>query len=328
MAEAELAKDNRPIAYIEGHRPVYRASACGGCIRALVAARIGFDSIEPPEFVTAAAAHGEALEPMIVERLSRKGMQIHSRQREVEIEAPAWVIRGHIDGIANIEGAGEHVLEVKTMSRRRYGLWRGHGLAAFPRYSAQVAVYHYALQLPILYAVVNRDTGEMDVVRLLQPPVPFESVRAKLNLAEVWARKGKLPDCDYPRGSMERRVCPYAYLCDSAEAKEEAEEASQETGTVIEWDTLAIREWARRYLEAREAEVAAAALKDEARERLASLLGGEGKAEVPGYRVSLQKRARKGFDTAALEKAFGSALDPYRTVTEYLALTVTPTKGR
>jgi hypothetical protein len=324
MAEPEpLAKDDRPIAYVEGHRPVYRASACGGCLRALVAARLGFDPVEPPEFLATAAREGERLESFIVEDLERDGWRVSGRQEPIEVEFPAFVIRGHIDGVAEREDAGPRLLEVKTMSRRRFEQWRRHGFAAFPRYAAQASVYHHAMGLPLLYAVRNRDTGETDVRLLPSPPLPFDQVKRKLLEAEVWARKGRMPSCDYQPGSMERRVCPYAYLCDGGDAKEEAKAA----GVILDWNLLAIREWARRYVAAREQEMAAAALKDEAREQIVHLLGGEAKVDALGYKVSLTKRVRRGLDTARLEADFGQALDPYRTTTEYTALTVTPPKA-
>ena len=319
---AEPAKDEHPIAYIEAGKPVYRASACGGCIRALVAARLGFDPVEAPEFLARAAEAGSALENVMIEELQASRISVHSRQKEIEIEAPAWVIRGHIDGIAETE-QGPHVAEFKTMSGRRFATWKRHGFAAFPRYAAQLSAYHHALNLPILFMAMNRDSGETDMLRLPTPPIPFAEVRQKLNTAEVWARKGRLPACDYERGSIERRVCPYAYLCGGEDAKEE----QRASGVTIQWDEVAVREWAKRYVAAREQEMAAAALKDEARATLLDLVGVGRKVQALGYTVSVVVRERHGYDTKRLEADFGEKLAPYRTSTEYTAVTVQPPKG-
>lgn len=314
-----LANDSRPIAYLDAGRPVYRASACGGCLRSLVASRLGFTPVEAPEFMSRAAVEGSRHEPWVIEDLRNLGWEVDSRQEEVEVEAPAFVIRGHIDGTAAKVGE-RRVLEVKTMSGRRYSDYLRHGLAKFPRYSAQVAVYHHAKGLPILYAVKNRDSGALDVRALPEPPVEFEEVRRRLLLAEVHARKGALPSCDYEPKSFERRICPFSYLCDGGDSKEEA----AVEGRVLDWDRLSLREWAKRYLDAKAQEDAASALKDKAREEIANRLTAAGvpKASVDGYSVSLSTRTRKWIDTARLEADFGKTLDPYRTETTYGALTV------
>lgn len=314
-----LPSDDRPVAYLDAGRPVYRASACGGCLRALVASRLGFSPVEVPEFMSRAAVEGSRHEPWVVEDLGAQGWVVDGRQEEVEIESAAFAIRGHIDGTAAKDGTN-HLLEIKTMSGRRYADYLRHGVGHFPRYAAQIAVYHEAKKLPILYAVKNRDSGALDLRVLPEPPVSYEDIRRRLLLAEVHARKGQLPACDYAPRSFERRICPFSFLCDGADAREEA--ASE--GRVLDWATLSLKEWAKRYLDAKAQEDAAKALKEKAREELTGRLteAGVSKAAAGEYSVALSTRTRKGLDTAKLEADFGPKLDPYRTETTYGALTV------
>lgn len=204
--------DERRLVYVKNGRAVYRASAVGACLRALTAARLGYEPGEKPEYLLLAAREGKRHEEWIVEELIEEGWRIARRQEEVAVRLPAFDIVGHIDGVAAWGGDGLrrwHLLEIKTMSRFQYAAFVRQGFSAFLGYAAQVAVYHRALGgPPILYVVKCRDTGETRKIRMPEPPMPFEQVYDRLLEVEVLARQGELadvvPGC---------RPCEYSYLC-------------------------------------------------------------------------------------------------------------------
>jgi hypothetical protein len=304
------------------YRPIYRASSCGGCMRALVAARLGFDPVEPPEFLARAAEAGSSWEERAVEWIESKVGQVSHRQEELVLRTPAYVLTGHIDGIA-----GNCLVEIKSVGKSRWELWRKErSVSAFPRYARQVAAYWrmwHESGRPrldgVIFVVASRETGEIDTEAMPEVDgwpeglVRWEDVHRRLLDAEVWARKGRLPDCD-DDGYMAWRTCPYQYLCRAYEPRGSA---------VVDVDAWRLREWARRYVEARQREEEARALKEEARNKLVGIVGVGNRAEAMGYRVSVSVAKRRGIDLERLERDFGDALAPYRTETEYVQVRVT-----
>jgi hypothetical protein len=311
--------DDRPAAYLDVDRqvPIYRASGSGGCVRALCAARMGFEPVGKAEVLARAASAGQALESQVIGLLQSQGWMIDSRQQEFEIVLPALVIRGHVDGLARrlADGRAEtYLLEIKTMGPTRWETYRRHGLTPehFPDYCAQVACYAEHFRLPVLYAVVLRGDGadgpavrDMDVRVYPQPPVPFEEVRRHLLSAELAARKGRLPDCD----RRDQFFCPFRYLCQQP--------PQTAAGVLVDLQAKRLAEWARRYLAAREARDAAETAREQAAEELRGLLerAGVQKAAAHGYTAQVVTSTRRGLDLRRLEADFGPRLDPYRTET-------------
>src|SRR5690606_24133379 len=119
---AESARDDRPIVYTEGHRRVYRASALGSCLRALVAAGLGMTPSEPHEVMMRAAEFGTRHDAGILEWLQRhKGFRIVEQQVPVELVVGSrYVLRGHVDAIAEVMlyniDMTRAIVEIKTAS--------------------------------------------------------------------------------------------------------------------------------------------------------------------------------------------------------------------
>ncbi|MGC9030085.1 MAG: hypothetical protein ACP5LD_10485 [Desulfomonilaceae bacterium] len=213
-----MSEVEHPIFYFDGERPVYRASAVGQCLRALTAARIGYEPLAQTDFLALAAKEGKRHEEWIIGEMTAEGWTITRRQETINIRLPAFDIRGHIDGVAvwrSGENAAKYLLEIKTMSRFRFSTFKRQGFAAFPEYAAQVTVYHKAIQLPILYMVKCRDTGEIDRYELPKPPKTFEEVYDRLLTVEILGRKGRLADPPNDCQPFDRNNCPYRYLCES-----------------------------------------------------------------------------------------------------------------
>ena len=227
-----LPADNRPMAYLEDGVPIYRASAAGACIRALVAARMGMSRGSRPDVVTDAAEAGHMLEPVILGMLKDREWAVEGRQDEFTLRLPALSIRGHIDGRARpvqklsrdtrVLGP-EHIVEIKTMGPSVFPKYTKHGLIPerFWGYCAQIACYHEAYHLPVVYVAAQREMEfdgfgrlttakitAMDVRVYERPPLEFEVVKRRYMTAELWARKGLLPGCD-----KDDFFCGYRWLC-------------------------------------------------------------------------------------------------------------------
>jgi hypothetical protein len=199
--------DERPIVYLEAGRPVYRASASGYCRRMLGAARLGYVPKPDSEYLLLAAREGQRHEEWIVEDLVREGWQVFQRQKEIEVDLGALVVRGHVDGVAARGKRELYVLEIKTMSRWMFGQLRREGISY--KHRCQMAVYSRALGLPALYVVKCRDTGETE--RYVVNDLDFREVEERLLEVELAALKDRLPkpDDDLCFGGR----CQYDFLC-------------------------------------------------------------------------------------------------------------------
>ncbi|MEM3646836.1 MAG: hypothetical protein QW334_01640 [Thermofilum sp.] len=203
---------DRPPVYLRDGKPVYRASATGYCLRLLTAARQGYEPLEKDRMLELAAREGRRHEEWIIEDLEEQGWRITDRGKSVVLHFPAFDIEGHIDGIARW-GEREYLLEVKSMSRFQFRAFLRQGFSSFPEYTSQIATYHRVIDLPILFAVKCRDTGEIRSIELEVPPRPFSWVYDRLLTCELLSRKGRLagPECD---GGYRLASCRYRYLCE------------------------------------------------------------------------------------------------------------------
>lgn len=234
----------RPAMPAEDIRPVYHMSSVGGCPRAVVAQRLGYDVVEPPEFMQTAAKEGIRHEAFVAEDLEQLGWRVSKAvfcaecQRSgihIEINFPPFKLVGHMDRTASStflshdeHDEREHLVEIKSLGRFRAekllkALSSSRFREEFPEYAMQVSCYHYASNLPILYAVKNRDTGRLET---LQIPALFnlEEIADHVLELEILARKEILPACKYTQGDFERTFCPVRYLCAGADVEREESE--------------------------------------------------------------------------------------------------------
>lgn len=319
--------DDRPSVYLEGDKVVYRASALGGCFRALVAGRMGYEPLAHSEDTLRRMAEGNLHEGPVLAKLAEAGWLIHARQMELDIPVGRRIIvRCHVDGIAHapdhpathalVSTIGEEVpdgcraaVEVKSMGKDPYKKWlsAGSGAAAlesFPDYAWQASVEMAATGLPLLYAVKCRDSGALDVRLIERAPFTMAQVKARVAKVEAAAARGELSDCE---ASLYSWSCPFRYLHDPT-AKEPLEVA-----TDPELDALAAT-----YDKARAMVKVAEAMKAEARDRLVAALGARAGAKVvtPAWSVgvSITNRTVKDFDGLA-RVAEAAGIDPSPFVT-------------
>lgn len=213
---------NDPIAFFDDNgTAVFRASAIGMCEGALVRSLRGLEGAEPPEAMQRRFQDGHLHEPAIIAYLITSGWQVlqDKGQEAVRVSvADNIIIQGHVDGIAIRDGK-HYVVECKSMSDAMYKKWMNQGFDAFPKYAMQISVYMTALQLPALYAVKNKDNGEIDVRIIEKPPYLVAKLKAKAIRVVRTSATANTPACpkpyDYP--------CPFYAYHDAPEKAEPVE---------------------------------------------------------------------------------------------------------
>lgn len=203
----------------------YRASALGGCFRALWAARNGFEPKDPPDAMQAIFDRGHEIEDIVLARMESDGWTIYDRQKEVIVPVPGTdppcFIVGHIDAHGQPpEGLNatdpeahlfEHVVEVKGFGRSYMDQYRQHGLNGFPTYKIQAGAY--AIGSPcadIAFSVYDKESDSYSV-QFIENEVPEWQLHALVLAVEEMTRKQEIPSCTnvYP--------CPYYYMHDAKE---------------------------------------------------------------------------------------------------------------
>lgn len=317
--------DNRPIVYVEGDVLVFRASAIGRPLRCLTLAAIGEEPRPSPEYLLAAAEAGNEAEITVKQMLVDMGYRLDADEDQYEVEhsevvqladRKLWVkVRGHLDSLSCVSPTtGEdRMLEVKSMSQNVWDSWKLHRFHAFPEYAHQLSVYMHATGKRALYAVINRDTGELELIEIDTPPIEIDAIANKMRIVAILAESEQLPDCEGAKYE-----CAYAWRCNRKRKEVEIESA--------------LARLVRDYLEvdARRKEI------DAERERLRSLIAkqveGVDKAQVPGATVSWRKPSRR-LNTkavAATLEQFGSDIELFYEVpaNEKDSLVITPSKAK
>ncbi len=216
--------DDRASSYQEGNVSVYRASAIGDCLTALVASSLGYDPARSPfseKVMSNAAKEGNLHEQAIIDTLvDEHGWRIDSSQGVIEFQViPRVIIRGHIDGKCRPKGKRlPRLLEAKTMSRDRFRKWMSLGDNAterlltdeFESYAWQVSAYMHQLNMPAMYVVKNRDSGILDISEIARPLIPMADIEQKIIEAEMWRRREELPPCMASSG--DKFFCSFPYL--------------------------------------------------------------------------------------------------------------------
>ena len=254
----DVGVDDRPICYWEDNvdtgkrKLVIRASAVGSCTRALVAAALGYEEQRykrAEEIMSTAATEGNLHEGSIIDRLEELGYKTLNIREQAFTETqviPLVVIRGHIDSWAingpGLEAHDEAVVEAKTMSVARYKDWELHGFDKFEKYAWQLSAYmwHYikkfdeqGTDIKALYAVKNRNTGELWTGVIPNPPIAWERLRGKATDVLKWVLKGELPPCDPGVDSGEKYFCPFVMLHDEEIAPDEDVMLTNSVGMIV-----------------------------------------------------------------------------------------------
>lgn len=322
MSAVDHVSDSRPSAYEENGVAVYRASAVGGCIKALTAARLGYTPIAPNEKSERVMNEGNIHEPHILSSLEREhGWVIGRRQDELELPVGTGIIiRCHPDGVITTSERADHlgrVVEAKAMGKDVFAKWLKHGWESNRRYAYQMSIEMHCLNMPGVFAVKNRDNGEIHTTFVDQAPFSLAEVKARVAKVEAAAREAVLPQCD-----------PQSWLCDFFYLHDQPVEGGGEGGgggdEVVENDE-AVDALAALLFKARLEKKQAEAMEKEARERLMLNLGEREKVATNFWKVAVSTSKRASLDMEQLKKDVDVAA--YQKVSEVVQVRVTPQGG-
>ena len=317
--------DDRSIVYVEDGIPIYRASSLGSPLRCLAAARAGNTPLEPPEYLVKAAKAGDEHEVIVKRLLAEEGWIIDDEQGYVETKvdltgivdtAEYAMIRGHLDAVAihHIDDPmDDRMLEVKSMSTNVFDKWTRHRFDAFPTYAAQLTLYMDAVKKPALYAVICRDTQELELIPYDTPPMEPEFLYNKVRSVEALNASGAMPPC-----SGSQYTCAYDYLCD----KRDISVADLSTYG----DDVALAKAVTTYDELRVRETELKVLKADARDDIIAAMAGRNKADVGMQRVTYQSSERKTLSVKRLRAHLGDELDGFYDKSKTTTLRVSKIK--
>lgn len=224
--------DKRPDRYLENGRVVWRASAIGACVRALVAEQIGMTPEPVPQWMLEKWAEGVAGEPVVLGMLKDRwrivgegeGWHLVWDDGQVLVEMPVGekvIVRGHCDGVGTkyINGDGRRrVLEVKCVSR---GFAEDIRRTLPPRYMWQCSVYGRGLGMDVVLVLgVKDDDGRVVSVEEIDAEiVGAAAVKLRVIGLEQCIEEGVLPPCSY-----RQYPCPFPELCEDIGVPEPTEE--------------------------------------------------------------------------------------------------------
>lgn len=218
-------QDNRPAVYLEGNTVVYRASALGGCQRALWAARNAMDRLPIPDVVKRGMDEGTALEPTILNLLYDKydwtfadgGKQYIVEMVVGEYNGLTLMVRGKVDDIGcpaipNLPNSQQNhrPIDVKAFTNDDVEKYRKHGFAAFPRYGIQQSIYCIGYEADMFYMpIFNKGTWQIEEFSLApqRPPYTRADIAERVLAVEIAFATGNMPEscpADY--------ACQYPYL--------------------------------------------------------------------------------------------------------------------
>lgn len=288
--------DNRPNIYEDDGMWVYRASSLGNCVKALVAARLGYEAFPHPDWLLKKFEEGNAAEPVLIDRFLSyhpgkwwmldpnnefayedypyvKHADVHDDQFTCQIPVGnTAVIRGHMDGIATNDNGDLYVVECKAFAASYWDKYMKQGIEAFPYYATQLSLYMHATGLPGMFVIGHKnadgimdDGCEVHVDMFLDPPLGLGSIKARVAKIERIATTGELPACD-----QNQYPCQFVYLHDDDTEEED----------VLEVSDVDLDRFADLYEKACEMEKDAKRMKDEAKAGIQAtfdLLGRKGK---------------------------------------------------
>lgn len=241
----------------EDERRTYRASSIGGCITALAAVAQGIEPAEMPESLQPALQAGIDNEPAILALLKEEcgvraatyielaalkeegviaGYNPEQGQVQVRLKVgKGAMVTAHPDliGVSVIfNGSKFCVVEAKAFGEGYWADWQRDGLNAFPGYQWQVSAQMHCTGLPGLFVVGHKSaaTGlvdEIEVLELVEAPIPLAQFKMKVMRADKYAAKGEVPDCTEPRWP-----CPVYFLPQHPDKPETQEVVDAELGSL------------------------------------------------------------------------------------------------
>lgn len=275
--------DNRRTMYFDRrlNKWVIRASGFGLCETALVYAGMGLEPRPPSDVLKMAWAEGAAGEDEVLWRFRDArwlegssplptgiiGPLLDPRDEttypimpyvwheilnddQFTMEIPVGtkgVIRGHLDGIADI-GGEYHVIEAKLLGVDYFKKWVNGGFANMPGYGDQLSLYMAATGFPAYFVVGRKarwaeddprrattppercyDIDGVHVTRFDTPPTPLAKLKVRALKLITAAEHREPPTC-----TTQEFGCPYYHLHDADKKAAKVEvEATEITDEIV-----------------------------------------------------------------------------------------------
>lgn len=194
------ATQKRPDVYKGEEAWNFRASSIGGCIRGLVASRLGIAPQPPRNFLQKALQDSSLAEELVKVQLVKRGWRVEPGG-PVTLGLQHGVITGTTDGSISGEGLSRCVLEVKSLGRTLFERYVRGGIENLGRpftqmYGMQISAYMLATGLPCMVAVYSKEGG-MTLEKLYEtPPYSMEELDERIVSILDYAAREEYPECD------------------------------------------------------------------------------------------------------------------------------------
>lgn len=279
---------------------IYRASALGGCTKALIASRLGYEPLPVSERTQLIFNEGNLHEEDVVARLRSDGYEIFNTQEQHNLHVFGDVyVQGHIDGMINHpDWRNYRLLEIKSMAQESFDSVVKHGWEApglMQKYKWQISAYMHMTSLEGRLVAKNRNRGNLHILDIERPFYNLSDIKQRVIFMEARVARGELPNtCD-----TSNFPCPFRYLHEEDDP-EVLEDAA----------LLTLAKFYKR-VQAEEANVTAK-LKV-ARKALRTGLGDRKKVELDGAKVTVYSAKNPpSWDVKAMEKD-GIEVEKYKT---------------
>jgi hypothetical protein len=190
------------------------------------------------------------------------------------------------------------------MSQDVFATFDRRGFGDFYRYAVQLSIQMHGCDLPGLFAIKNRNSGDVRWQVLTSPPVPWLEVRKRVLFIDKMARDGNLNPYDEKCSSY---PCQYYFLHDATEPS-------------LRVDDERLDLLADMLHGARQRRKTAEEVERSARERLMQTLQTD-RIQTARWSIARVKTERRNLDRKRL--AAEVDLSKYETVTEVTQLRVT-----
>lgn len=232
----------------------YRASAVGGCSRALVCAGLDYTPEPPPDWLQERFDEGHTLEPLVLDIL-RTGRSLKllrhpdsdmvsvrvdddSEQTShrldvgtVDIDGEPWkvTVMAHSDAMGLVRLSWDTPeseawtavdIEVKCFRDDLWAKFVTGGVAAMPDYAWQASARMHAHGLPILFVVARKKgslragDGDLEIVDMACELVTTPLVPLKDFKKRLLKIESRIGDQELPACDLRQYPCPYYYAHD------------------------------------------------------------------------------------------------------------------
>lgn len=194
---------------------VYRASALGGCMTGLAAARQGYPKEPLPAKALEVFERGNEMEEWYATTF-----KLRARQRQVILPVTSKIrVVGHIDGIRTV-GRMSPIVEVKTVNASDFERWTPQWFDTSPlfrKYTWQIAVMMLGAGNELELVLINPESSKLKTYYFETPPHTLEEIHERVFAAEALAREETLVCAN---GEF---FCPYKSLHQGVEVVDEPE---------------------------------------------------------------------------------------------------------